>query len=97
MDTPTSTQINAWKKQHGEVYKITVEGKFCYLKKPSRKAIRYATTLANKDHLKVYEILLKDCWLSGDEEIQTNDSLFLSLIPRIDELFSVKESEMVKL
>ena len=30
-------QIDAWKKQHGDIYAIKVDGKTAYLKKPDRK------------------------------------------------------------
>ena len=29
-----SKQIDAWKKAHGDVFKVEVDGKVCYLKKP---------------------------------------------------------------
>ena len=35
----TPEQIEAWKKQHGNVYTVVVDGSIGYLKKPSRKAL----------------------------------------------------------
>lgn len=54
------------------------EKKVAYLKTPNRKVIGMAQSVAGKDTIKFGEIIMKNCWLGGDEEIQTDDSLFLS-------------------
>ncbi|KMQ70240.1 hypothetical protein [Chryseobacterium koreense] len=90
-------QIETWKKQHGSVFKITVEDKVCYLKTPDRKALSYASSVASKDPLKFNEILLKSAWLAGDEEIKTDDTLFLSASSKLAEIIEVKEAELEKL
>lgn len=93
----TKEKINEWKKKHGEVFRLDVEGKTAYLRKPDRKTLSYATSVASKDPMKFNEIMLNGCWLDGDEEIKTNDSLFLSAAAKIAELIEVKEAELVKL
>lgn len=93
----TAEQIELWKKAHGEVFQFTVDGKIAYLKKPGRKVLSYASSVASTDPMKFNELILNDCWLAGDEEIKTNDSLFLSASSKIAELIEVKESELVKL
>lgn len=40
----TADQINAWKEQHGEVFAIKVNGHVCYLRKPTRRELSFATT-----------------------------------------------------
>jgi hypothetical protein len=40
---------------------------------------------------------LKDCWLGGDEEIQTDDKLFLSISSKLPELIEVEEAALEKL
>jgi len=97
MFTATDKQIEAWKKEHGDVFHITVEDKACYLKKPSRQALGYAATAAKDNPMKYTEVLLNDCWLGGDEEIKTNDDLFLSVSPKVLELNEIKTAELVKL
>ena len=97
MFTATDKQITTWKKEHGEIFRIVVEDKACYLKKPSRKALGYAAVAAKDNPMKYTEVLLDDCWLGGDEEIKTNDDLFLSVSPKIVELNDVKTAELVKL
>jgi len=93
----TKEQIQEWKAKYGDVFCITVEGKSCYLKKPSRKALGYASMAGKENPLKFNEVLLKDCWIAGDEDIQTNDDLFLAVSAKIGEIIEVKEAELVKL
>jgi len=97
MFTATKEQIAEWKAKHGDVFCIKVEDKVCYLKKPSRKALGYASVAGKDNPLKFNEVLLNDCWLGGDEEIKTNDDLFLSVSPKLTELIEVKEAELEKL
>ena len=74
-----SKQIDAWKKAHGDVFKVEVDGKVCYLKKPDRKVLGAASVLGKNDPMKYNEVLLENCWLDGDEEIKKDDSLFLGV------------------
>lgn len=93
----TKEQISDWKKKHGYVCEISVDGKTCYLRKPSRHELSYATTVASKDPIKFNELLLNSCWLAGDEEIKKDDDLFLAVCPKLAELVEVKEAELKKL
>ncbi|MBW7838582.1 MAG: hypothetical protein H3C36_02855 [Chitinophagaceae bacterium] len=93
----TDEQIKAWKKQHGDIFKLQIEDKVAYLKTPDRKTLSYATSVATKDPLKFNEIILNNCWLSGDEEIKTDDALFISAGAKLADLIQVKEAELVKL
>lgn len=90
-------QIEEWKAKHGDIFRIKVLDKECYLKKPSRKALGYASMAGKDNPLKFNEVLLNDCWLGGDEEIKTNDDLFLSASAKIAELIKVEEAELEKL
>jgi hypothetical protein len=93
----TKEQIAEWKKKHGDVYCIKVEDKACYLKKPNRKTLGYAAVAGKENPLKFNEVLLRDCWLAGDEEISKNDDLFMSISPKLSELIEYKEAELEKL
>lgn len=95
-------QIDDWKAKHGDIFKMTVfddkeEAHECYLKKPSRKSIGYASVGAKSNPIKFNEILLNECWLGGDEEIKTDDRLFLSAGSQLSELIQVGEAQLVKL
>ena len=43
------------------------------------------------------EVMLNQIWLEGDEEIRTDDELFLAVVKKIDEISQVKEAEVKKL
>lgn len=90
-------QIKSWKEKYGSVYELSVEGKKAYLRKPDRKTLSYASTAGQTDPLKFNEVLLKGCWLGGDEEIRTDDELFLSASAKLGELIQIKEAELKKL
>lgn len=93
----TPEKIEEWKSKHGDVWKITVEDKVAYLRSPDRKTLGYASSVGASDPMKFNEILLKNCWLDGDLEIQTNDGLFLSASSKLAQIIEIKETEMVKL
>ncbi len=90
-------QIAVWKEKHGKVYAYEVDGKTCYLKKPSRKALSAAAVVGQRDPLKYNEVLIANCWLGGDEEIKTEDCYFLGLSGKIAQLVEVKEGEIKEL
>jgi hypothetical protein len=97
MSNISKDQLAEWKARYGNIYKITVEDKVCYLRKPSRKALGYASAVGKTNPIKFNEILLNDCWLGGDEVIKTDDNLFLSASAKLAELIDVKEAELEKL
>lgn len=97
MKKASAEQIQEWKQKYGDVFCITVEDKICYLKSPDRKTLSFASSVATKDPLKFNEILLKNCWLDGDQDIQTNDVLFLSASSKLTEIIQVKEATLEKL
>lgn len=93
----TKEQIQEWKKKHGKVFKISCDGKSCYLKSPSRKTLGYASVAGKDDPLKFNEVILRDCWLGGDEEIRTDDVLFLSVSSQLANIIQTKEAELEEL
>ncbi|MDR0582258.1 MAG: hypothetical protein LBG31_04760 [Prevotellaceae bacterium] len=93
----TKEQIAKWKEEHGKLYCIKVDDKVCYLKKPTRKTMGYAMVAGKTNPIKFNEVLLKDCWLGGDEVIKTDDELFFSVSSKFGELVDTKEAELVEL
>ena len=90
-------QIEAWKQEHGEIFKVNVEGHIGYLKKPGRKAIGYASTIGTKDPIKFNEIILKACWIAGDEDLLNDDELFMAVGAKLADLIVIKTAELEKL
>ncbi len=91
----TTEQLAIWKKEYGEFFEISIEDKICYLKKPDRKALSFASQVGS-DPMKFNESILKNCWLAGDEEILTNDSFFLAASTKLDQVIEFKKAELVK-
>ena len=93
----TKEQIKQWKAKYKEVFVLRVDDKVAYLRTPDRATLSYASTLATKDPMKFSEAILTNCWLGGDEEIKTDDALFLSASSKLGELIQIKEATLEKL
>ncbi|RWX00914.1 hypothetical protein [Flavobacterium cerinum] len=96
---PTQADIDGWKAQHGDIFRITSEcgTKSCILRKPGRKELSFASIAGEKDALKFNESIIKNCWLGGDLEFQTNDDLFLSAGKKLAEIVKAQEATLEKL
>lgn len=88
----TEKQIADLKKKHGELFQISVDGKSCIIRRPNRKDLSFVSVV--KDPIKMSETLLKQLWVDGDMEIQTDDTFFLAAIPKMEEVLKVKEAEI---
>ena len=88
-------QIDAWKKQHGDIYLITVEDKSCVLRKPTRQELSFVSGIT--DPMLFTETLLKQLWLGGDEDMQERDEYFLAISSKLDTVLKLKEAEVKKL
>jgi hypothetical protein len=93
----TPEQIEAWKQQHGEVFKLVCEDKACIVKLADRKTLSFASAAGTKDPLKFNEMILKGCWLGGDIEILEVDAYFISVGVKIAELVQFKTATLEKL
>ena len=93
----TKEQIKQWKAKYKEVFVLRVDNKVAYLRTPDRATLSYASTLATQDPMKFNEAILTNCWLGGDEEIKTDDALFLSASSKLGELIQIKEATLEKL
>ena len=97
MEKVTKEQIESWKKRHGDVFEVNVDGRTAYLRKPDRKVLGAASVLGKDDPMKYNEILLENCWLGGDEDIKTDDSLFLGVSSVLAEIIEIKKAEIKKI
>ena len=97
IEKTTEEKIAEWKNKYGDVFQVEVGGKNCFLHKPDRKTLSAAAVIGANDPLKYNEILLKNCWIEGDEEIKTNDELFLGVSGKLGEIVKVAEASIKKL
>lgn len=93
----TKDMISKWKKQYGKIFMVEVDGRIAYLKRPDRKALAMAAVVSKNDPIKYNEIVLNNCWLEGDEEIKTDDALFLGVSGKLAEIIEIKEAELKEL
>ena len=93
----TVAEIDEWKKRHGDIYAIKVDGHVCYLRKPTRRDLSFASSAGKKDPLKFNETLLRDCWLGGSEAIRRDDDKFLGASGVLDKIIPDAEAELEKL
>lgn len=97
MEDLTKEQIEELKAKHGKLYRIKLEdGEQCWLKAPDRKALSYASRAGAQDPMKFNEVILDQCWLCGDEQIKTDDMLFLSASGQLAGIIEVKQAELEK-
>ena len=78
-----------------DLFLITVGDKGCVLRSPGRQDLSYASVAT--DPIKVNEVLLKQLWVEGDEEVRTDDSLFMAVCSKMEQVLRVKEAEIKKL
>ena len=93
----TVAEIDEWKKRHGDIYAIKVDGHECYLRKPTRRDLSFASSAGKKDPLKFNETLLRDCWLGGSEAIRRDDDKFMGASGVLDKIIPDAEAELEKL
>ncbi len=93
----TEQLIEEWKKKHGEVFEFEAEdGKKCWFRKPDRETLRACNLGSGDDTIKWNEILVKNCFLGGDEEFKTQDDYFFGLSTQLAELIKRKQVQLKK-
>lgn len=113
---PTPEQIEAWKKEFGDVFTLEVAQSAekyeantiapdlddlpkltCYLRKPDRKVQNFAMVTMPKNLLAAGKSIVKECWLGGDMEIQSNDAYFSAVAFQAIELVELYQTRLKKL
>lgn len=98
----TEERVAELKAKHGKIYQLDIEdedgGKFTALiKGVDRKTLSAASVLGAKDPVKFNEVALNNAWLEGDEEIKTNDQLFLAASAQLATIVQTAKGELRKL
>lgn len=98
----TAEEISALKDKHGDVFLVKVddaEGNthHGYLRTPTRRDLSAASVAGSKDPLKFNEVIMRQCWVGGDESIRTDDYLFLAASGVISEMIVIGEARLEKL
>lgn len=101
IDKPTPEDIAGWKEKYGEdkVFEIVSENgeKKCYLRKPGRKELDYASKAGEQGAFKFNESLMRQCWLGGDLEMIDDDDYFLDNCALLGEFVKRGQATLKKL
>ena len=98
----SDAEIKSLKEKHGDIFAVKVEDTegnthFGYLRTPKRRDLSAASVAGSKDPLKFNETIMRQCWIGGDEDIRTNDYLFLAASGVISDIIEVGEAQLEKL
>ena len=100
------TELLAANTKLRRVYPIYIEGDECdgkdhyigYFKQPSFVAFSKYMSLSQKDQVGAMRELAKDCFIEGDKELISDDSLFVyGLMPHLVRLIEIRKGKLVNL
>lgn len=84
------------RKKYPDVWSLRTGDKVAYLKKPTRKDISMARTLAAGEEIAYYELLMDAVWIEGDKEIRDDDDYFFNAYPQLGHMIETKIVELKK-
>lgn len=90
----TEEQIRAWKEQYGAIYQLESEGKTAYVYDPvnSLPKMKILLQAMLKGGFEYVDAFLAQCWIDGDPEVKTDDSIKTGLIDQVMELVDIPAS-----
>lgn len=99
--TADKKQIEAWKKQFGEIHEITVKRENqtfrCFLKDPYKDINLISSAMAIKDDpMKRNLYLLDNLWIDGDKEFKNDNQVRISGSIQATNLVEILESSAKK-
>jgi len=93
----TPEQIEQWKKDHGAVYAVEVDGHVCYLRKPDRAVMACASVALKDSPFQYLEEIFNNCKVGGSDIFDTNDDYFFAALQHVNALVELKKADIVKL
>lgn len=97
----TDQQIAMWKTQYRKVVAIEIEedGDLMvgYFRRPNMEIISMVNKMAKTDEIKASNSMFDNCWLGGDQTMQTDAIVKMSAIAQISKLFQSLEGELKNL
>jgi hypothetical protein len=85
------------KEKYPTLFKLEFEDKVAYLRKPDRATLKAAMSKVLTDPIGFAEVLLKNCWLDGDEEVKKNEEYIMGSVAPLNNIVNARTGELVKL
>lgn len=91
--------IKQWKTAHKKVFVFkSDDGQATgYFKSPDRRIMDAYSVKQRTNPVLCNELLVKDCFLGGDEKLITEDAYFYGLSQKLQALIDTKEGELTEL
>lgn len=93
----SQAQEDSLKKTHGNIHEMWVWGNdeetekvYGYLKPIDRRTFGAVSSIIQMDPVKGCEMILSNCWLSGDERIKNDDDCFFAAMPQMVKIVKIR-------
>lgn len=97
------SRLEQLKRQYKAVYELRVpaddEGREIavgYLKKPNLDTLAASASIAQSNPIKAAEVVLRNCWIEGDERILNEEEFLISALTALESLIQVRKATLVK-
>ena len=99
----TKDQVVLWSNTHGGLFYLPLLDeneqieKLAILKPINRHTLSYASTKMEDEGLYAFlEVVMRECWLGGDQEIIDDDVYFLPAAGKLNKMIEGKKAAFVK-
>lgn len=80
-----------------DTFTLTTGDKKCIINKPNRQIVEACLPLiADKKLITAGELIINSCWVSGDEEIKTNEDYLIPAAIEATDVLQFKNAELKK-
>lgn len=102
----TQEQVDAWKKKYDDVRLLELPKDDLInsdnvlqviARNPDRDVLSEYLKHQDKNPRLANEILVKNCLLSGKDEVMADDGLFLTAVTHLAEMIPIRKAKLVKL
>lgn len=93
----TQAEIDALKKEHGELTLVSIEDEgHWWFKKPNMQTLSAAAAMAERDPMGSTLVYFNNCLIKGDPKAAENVDLWLAIAPTLQTLIEEKKSVVKK-
>lgn len=98
IEKPTAADIKLWKDKYGSILKYqSTDGKVAYFREPDISTLDASAAIASTSPVKSNQVILKACFIGGDEAVITERKYLMGLMPHMQRLVSKVEGEFSEL